>query len=143
MNKSNDSYETLNGIAWATTRRIVQKYLEDQSEERKEGIKELSTNELLKAQHSMKIWEAFLKTKDLFFIRYVCAKVHHLSQRDIGNELGLSAKAAHDLLHEVLDPKNHLTLFKLAILFNIPWQVIFKEKPIEITFQSYSEYYCE
>lgn len=127
----------------ATTKAIVQKYLNHPSEETKERIKELSTNELLRAQHAMEIWEAFLKTKDLFFKRVVCAKSYHLSERDIGVVLGFSSKAAHDLLTNVSVPKDHLRIFKLAIMLNIPWQVIFEKKPIEITYHNYMEYYVD
>jgi hypothetical protein len=142
MTKLNASYQDQIGKdPRATTRAIVQKYLNDPSEETRAGIKELSTNELLMAQHSKEIWEAFLKTKDLFFKRVVCAKLHHLSERNIGEVLGVSSKAAHDLLTNVSVPKDHLRIFKLAITLNIPWQVIFEKKPIEITFHNYMEYY--
>ncbi len=84
-----------------------------------------------------------MKIKDITFKRNICAKAFNLGFKEVGEHLGMSAPAARDLLTEVLEPKEHLRIFKLAIMLNVPWQVILKERPIEESFKTYMEYYID
>ncbi|MNO15648.1 hypothetical protein D3C76_53170 [compost metagenome] len=124
----------------------AQKYIssEDSTKkgELKRYLKSLKYTDLLAIQSNRKLWEKLLLDRDPLFRRQLCYHAYKITQEQIAQNISGSTKTGFALINETLKP-DYLNTFVLAVMFNVPWQIIIEKKPVEYSFNQYTEYYLD
>ena len=88
------------------------------------------------------LWEQLLSDPDPIFRRQLCVQLYKITQEQIAHNVSGSTKTGFSLINHTMRPDNLIT-FILAIMFNVPWQIIVEKEPVEYSFKEYTEYYLD
>lgn len=110
--------------------------------ELKRYLKSLKYKDILIIQSKRSLWEQLLRDPDPIFRRQLSTQLYKITQKQIAHSLSCSTKTAFALINHTIRPDNLIT-FILAIMFNVPWQIIVEKEPVEYSFKEYTEYYLD
>lgn len=105
-------------------------------------MKALKYKDMLILQSNRSLWEQLLTDPDPIFRRQLCTQAYKITQKQISHNVSGSTKTGFSLINYTLRP-DHLITFILAIMFNVPWQIIVEKEPVEHSFNEYTEYYLD
>lgn len=124
----------------------AQKYISSDDSQKKGELKRylkvLKYKDLLAIQSNRRLWEQLLLDPDPLFRRQLCSHAYKITQEQIAQNISGSTKTGFALINETLKPDNFNT-FVLAVMFNVPWQIIIEKKPVEYSFNQYTEYFLD
>lgn len=100
----------------------------------------LNYREILILQSSEKRWFLLMSDPNIYFKRKLCAGLYNLVARNIAENIGVKTTAAHNLLNNTNGPKTLMRSYRLAIMFNHPWQLVIEKNPVKLTYREYAEY---
>lgn len=106
----------------------------------RQEIKSLTYRDLLIVQSSEERWSLLMSDPNIFFKRQLCARSFNLTEMNIAKNLDITPPAAHNLLNHAWKPKLLLRSFRLAIMFNLPWQLVIEKDPVELSYRQCAEY---
>lgn len=140
-NNSNDY-----SIYRAEPLRKAQKYISNNDSQKKgelkRYLKSLKYKDMLIIQSNRNLWEQLLSDPDPIFRRQLCVQLYKITQEQIAHNVSGSTKTGFSLINHTMRPDNLIT-FILAIMFNVPWQIIVEKEPVEYSFKEYTEYYLD
>lgn len=108
----------------------------------KRYLRSLNYKDMLVIQSDRSLWEQLLMDPDPLFRRQLCTQAYKITQEQISHNVSGSTKTGFALINETLKPDNFNT-FVLAIMCNVPWQIITEKEPVEYSFESYTEYFLD
>ncbi|MFC4808794.1 hypothetical protein [Paenibacillus sp. GCM10023250] len=107
--------------------------------ELKRYLKAMKYKEILIIQSNRSLWEQLLRDPDPIFRRQLCTITYKITQEQIAHNVSGSTKTGFSLINHTLRP-DYLITFILAIMFNVPWQIITEKEPVENSFKDFTEY---
>ena len=97
----------------------------------KRYLRSLNYKDMLVIQSDRDLWEQLLMDPDPLFRRQLCTQAYKITQEQISHNVSGSTKTGFALINETLKPDNFNT-FVLAIMCNVPWQIITEKNPSSI-----------
>ncbi|MGF9913348.1 hypothetical protein ABEX47_19705 [Paenibacillus ehimensis] len=110
--------------------------------ELKRYLKAMKYKDILIIQSNRSLWEQLLRDPDPIFRRQLSTQLYKITQEQIARSISCSTKTSFSLINHTIRPDNLIT-FILAIMFNVPWQVIVEKDPVEYSFKEFTEYYLD
>lgn len=124
----------------------AQKYISSKDSQKKGELKRylesLKYKDMLIIQSSRSLWEQLLSDPNPLFRRQLCMQAYKITQPQITHNVAGSRRTGFALINKTEHPGNLYT-FILAIMFNVPWQIIVEKEPVEYSFKEYTEYYLD
>ncbi|MBG9734956.1 hypothetical protein [Paenibacillus alvei] len=142
MSKTHDLYSRYRAEPIQEAQKYISSDDSRQKGELKRYLKSLKYKDLLTIQSNRRLWEQLLLDPDPLFRRQLCSQSYKITQKQIAQNISGSTKTGFALINETLKPENFYT-FVLAVMFNVPWQIIIEKKPVEYSFNQYTEYFLD
>ncbi|MFE9278712.1 hypothetical protein ACQKLN_24935 [Paenibacillus glucanolyticus] len=139
-NNDNNSYQIYRAFSLQEAHNYIS--IEDSREkgELKHYLKSIKYKDMLILQSNRSLWEQLLRDPDPIFRRQLSTQLYKITQEQIAHSVSCSTKTGFSLINYTMRPDN-LIIFILAIMFNVPWQIIVEKEPVEFSFKEFTEYH--